>query len=103
MKKVTKFCAVGLMVVSLVVVLAACATKVTSENYAKLDIGMTYSKAKSILGNPSRDETTKVKGKRSGKVVWVGRTYSHGNISKTYTATIWFENNKITSKNFATS
>lgn len=63
-----------LMVLTAVLLLAACTSKVTEENYAKLKEGMTEPEVQTLLGKPDATSSVEFLGGLSGtKSTWVDK------------------------------
>lgn len=80
-----------LMITALTLLLAACGSKLTQENYSKIASGMTQAEVVKILGEPQSAEGGGVFGITAGTSVWKDEKHQ---------ITIVFLNDKVTSKMF---
>jgi hypothetical protein len=82
-----------LMLLSLLVlVLAACGSKVNEGNYAKIEIDMTEEQVRSLLGEPTESSSINVAGLSGTSLKWVG---------KEGTINVQFLNGKVKAKAFS--
>jgi hypothetical protein len=76
----------------LLLVLAACGSKVTESNYAKIEIDMTEEQVKSLLGAPTESSGINVAGLSGTSSKWV---------AKQGTINVQFLNGKVKAKAFS--
>jgi len=76
----------------LLLVLAACGSKVTESNYAKIEIDMTEEQVKSLLGAPTESSSINVGGLSGTSSKWV---------AKEGTINVQFLNGKVKAKAFS--
>jgi hypothetical protein len=76
----------------LLLVLAACGSKVSESNYAKIEIDMTEEQVKGLLGAPTESSSINVAGLSGTSLKWVG---------KEGTVNVQFLNGKVKAKAFS--
>jgi SmpA / OmlA family len=76
----------------LLLALAACGSKVSESNYAKIEIDMTEEQVKSLLGSPTESSGINVAGLSGTSSKWV---------SKDGTISVQFLNGKVKAKAFS--
>jgi hypothetical protein len=76
----------------LLLALAACGSKVSESNYAKIEIDMTEEQVKSLLGSPTESSGINVAGLSGTSSKWV---------SKEGTISVQFLNGKVKAKAFS--
>jgi SmpA / OmlA family len=76
----------------LLLVLAACGSKVSESNYAKIEIDMTEEQVRSLLGAPTESSSINVAGLSGTSLKWVG---------KEGTINVQFLNGKVKAKAFS--
>jgi hypothetical protein len=76
----------------LVLLLAACGSKINEGNYAKIEIDMTEEQVRSLLGEPTESSSINVAGLSGTSLKWVG---------KEGTINVQFLNGKVKAKAFS--
>jgi hypothetical protein len=76
----------------LVLVLAACRSKINEGHYAKIEIDMTEEQVRSLLGEPTESSSINVAGLSGTSLKWVG---------KEGTINVQFLNGKVKAKAFS--
>ncbi len=73
-------------VLSLILLLVTCGSKVTPENYGKVEDGMTQEQVYAVLGKPTEVSSAGIGKLSASNEVWKG---------KTHTITVTFGNGKV--------
>jgi hypothetical protein len=79
----------GLMAGFLVLTMAACGSRISTENYEKIENGMSNEAVNDILGEPTEASSFGIGGLSATTAKWVG---------KTHTITVTFANGEVKMK-----
>ncbi len=81
----------SLVAVALALLLAACGSKITEDNFAKIHEGMTRQDVTDLLGKPTRSSSVDILGMSGSSATWTDKDAS---------ITIQFVNDKVRLKSF---
>jgi hypothetical protein len=82
----------SLCAAALALLLAACGSKITEDNFAKIHEGMTSAEVTALLGKPTRSSSVDILGVSGASETWTGDRAS---------ITIQFVNDKVRLKSFS--
>jgi hypothetical protein len=82
-----------LVAIALALLIAACGSRITEDNFAKIHEGMTRQEVTDLLGKPSRSSSVDILGVSGSSETWTDKGAS---------ITIQFVNDKVRLKSFST-